>query len=283
MQKYIPPSKKRGMPPPPQKIDINNEKLFPSLELKDCTKNEKSDWSFAIKEDDAPEIEVAVENEKEPLKYVQIKNPHIRTKWDNYINRYIECPNIRACGRLVDTVCEVVDTIIATVEKNGYAFNNHLQAKKRILHWLFKIEMTDKWVDFEPNYWIVRNIKLRREEDLIRFMECFSSEYWESIYWKWSANNDWLFNQSCTKGEMMCNDFPYMIYSCLNLEYSEMTQIITEEIREEEEEEARCIALSHKYRTMIENGEDFTELIKQVQGQKIEQDNLRGDRRFDIW
>lgn len=309
--KYVPPNIRKTIKKNVQ-IDVNNDAQFPSLSAPVTIKNiewgtnknkvEEEYTDFQLELNDALKTKWlpinlinSDENENEnednmyreedllSVKYIDITN---RLGFEKMLKGYVECVNQRTGGSFVEWFETLFhDIIIPDFTQNGYMFtHNIVKIKSKILHWLYRIEsmsINALGVNFPVNIWIIPNKKLRRNRDIERYLEIFPTEYWESIYNRWKLDSHWMFNREHKRGIIVCDDLPFYMYSLLDLAISYQTQEIDDEIKAEEEAEAYSIIFNSRYRNNLYNADDFNELLKR--NDTINREELRGDRKHDIW
>jgi hypothetical protein len=186
---------------------------------------------------------------------------------------------------LIEWFEDFIDNAILPIfNKIGYIFHkNAKKLKTHILHWLFMINelpSTAIGLNFPINPWIIPNRKLRRKEDYNRYCELFPDTFWEQLYYKWSLEDSWIFDRNKKKGQIVCTDFPFLLYSLIDLNNSDITIQIDAEIKEQEESDAYNMVFNPN---AFISPEDYNESVKKVIASSEKDDNLRGDRRHDLW
>ncbi len=293
---YLPPSK-RNIINKKNVVDITSEQLFPSLSMTTTNKLKNviswnklndidNDDSTSITDDDTETYKMS---NKEFFKTAfnsmeRLYNYRRSIAFDEFIRIPIDCRN----GDSYDTLCDWIDSmfeyIFKAFYKHGYVFSmSEKKVKSTVLHWLFTIHTMSPHavnVEFAKNPWIIPGKKLRRSEDISAFNDLFPEEFWKCIYMQWGSEDIWFFNLLDSRGKISYNDLPYILYSKLDLNASDITEEITRQLDALDEKEAAHIVFDARYRNNLEYADELNDIMRGGSG---EADNLRGDRRHDIW
>ncbi len=294
---YLPPSKRNIINKKNVTVDINNDQLFPALSMTTTNKLQNViSWNKLNDIDNNDSTSITDDNNTEIYKMSnkeffktafnsmeQLYNYRRSNEFDEFIRIPIDCRN----GDTYDTLCDWIDSmfeyIFKAFYKYGYVFGiSEKKVKSTVLHWLFTIHTMSSYtvnVEFTKNSWIIQGKKLRRSEDICAYNELFPEEFWKSIYAQWGSEDMWFINLLDSRGKISYNDLPYILYSKLDLNASEITEEITRQLDTLDEKEAAHIVFDARYRNNLEYADEFNDIIRS----SGEADNLRGDRRHDIW
>lgn len=301
VNRYLPPNKRATIIK--EKVICKDDMvLFPSLnnskkEVQSARDDELSGWSNIVKPMDDIEND---DNGNAILSSSFYDN--LELEYDNY-NNYINRKSAVAFEKMLtmDVVYksqpiyssfiywfnDMMDNgILPEFYKSSYIFTVNIQrVKSYILHWLFTIytmPYNAVGVEFPINMWIKENKTIRRPEDIAAYTELLNDNFWRHIFNKWGLDESIFFGDS-KQAFIMQNDFPYILYSLLDLTCSKITDEITHDISLNEEHDARRIVFNSRFRNGLDDADEFNTIIKTGVQSDVNRDNLRGDRCHDIW